>query len=109
MRILLPMPAPQLWMNEQQRCTNTLGNFNSTGSHSYRQSSSMLLQDFDAKLSDFGLALFGPQGDQSHVSSRVLGTTGYFAPEYIATGILMIDFFYSSNDVGLYILGKSYP
>ncbi|KAI6676813.1 hypothetical protein NL676_037609 [Syzygium grande] len=45
---------------------------------------------FDAKISDFGLAKFGPQGDQSHVSSRVLGTRGYFAPEYIATGHLTL-------------------
>lgn len=45
-----------------------------------------MLQDFTPKISDFGLAKLGPQGDRSHISSRVLGTRGYFAPEYIATG-----------------------
>ncbi|RWW13197.1 hypothetical protein GW17_00023105, partial [Ensete ventricosum] len=44
------------------------------------------VQDFNAKLSDFGLARNGPTGDKSHVSTRVVGTRGYAAPEYIATG-----------------------
>ena len=43
---------------------------------------------FNAKLSDFGLAKAGPTGDHSHVSTQVLGTQGYAAPEYIATGRL---------------------
>jgi len=33
------------------------------------------------------LAKNGPQGDKSHVSTRVMGTFGYAAPEYVATGI----------------------
>lgn len=45
------------------------------------------LQDYNAKLSDFGLAKDGPAGDRSHVSTRVMGTFGYAAPEYMATGI----------------------
>lgn len=48
------------------------------------------MQDFNAKISDFGLAKFGPLGDKSHISTRVLGTRGYFAPEYIATGHLTL-------------------
>nr|GEV85112.1 probable serine/threonine-protein kinase PBL17 [Tanacetum cinerariifolium] len=44
--------------------------------------------DFNAKLSDFGLAKDGPMGDQTHVSTRVMGTYGYAAPEYIMTGHL---------------------
>lgn len=44
------------------------------------------MQDFNAKLSDFGLARVGPTGDQTHVSTRVLGTYGYAAPEYVMTG-----------------------
>lgn len=44
------------------------------------------LQDFNAKLSDFGLARVGPTGDQTHVSTRVMGTYGYAAPEYVMTG-----------------------
>uniref|UniRef100_A0A8R7JV27 non-specific serine/threonine protein kinase n=1 Tax=Triticum urartu TaxID=4572 RepID=A0A8R7JV27_TRIUA len=47
-----------------------------------------LLQNYDAKLSDFGLAKDGPTGDKSHVSTRVMGTYGYAAPEYLATGHL---------------------
>ncbi|KAG6470607.1 hypothetical protein ZIOFF_071682 [Zingiber officinale] len=48
------------------------------------------VQDFNAKLSDFGLARNGPTGDKSHVSTRVVGTRGYAAPEYIATGHLSL-------------------
>jgi len=43
------------------------------------------LQDYNAKLSDFGLARDGPTGDKSHVSTRVMGTNGYADPEYIAS------------------------
>ncbi|GFZ18017.1 protein kinase superfamily protein [Actinidia rufa] len=43
---------------------------------------------YNAKLSDFGLAKDGPTGDKSHVSTRVMGTYGYAAPEYMATGHL---------------------
>jgi len=45
-----------------------------------------VLQNFNAKISDFGLAKLGPSGGQSHVTTRVMGTYGYAAPEYIATG-----------------------
>lgn len=43
-------------------------------------------QEYNAKLSDFGLAKDGPEGDASHVSTRIMGTYGYAAPEYILTG-----------------------
>lgn len=43
-------------------------------------------QDYTPKLSDFGLAKDGPEGDDTHVSTRVLGTQGYAAPEYVMTG-----------------------
>lgn len=45
-----------------------------------------LIQEFNAKLSDFGLAKAGPTGDQTHVSTQVMGTHGYAAPEYVASG-----------------------
>ncbi|KAL6657222.1 hypothetical protein ACP70R_005002 [Stipagrostis hirtigluma subsp. patula] len=55
------------------------------------KSSNVLLDaDHRAKLSDFGLARNGPTGDKSHVSTRVVGTRGYAAPEYIATGHLSV-------------------
>lgn len=46
----------------------------------------VLFQNYNAKLADFGLARDGPTGDKSHVSTRVIGTQGYAAPEYLATG-----------------------
>jgi serine/threonine protein kinase len=48
------------------------------------------LQQFHAKLSDFGLAKDGPAGGSSHVTTRVMGTYGYAAPEYVATGHLYV-------------------
>lgn len=55
------------------------------------KSSNILLdEEFNAKLSDFGLAKLGPIGDDSHVSSRVMGTYGYCAPEYQRTGQLTV-------------------
>uniref|UniRef100_A0A1J3DSR6 non-specific serine/threonine protein kinase n=1 Tax=Noccaea caerulescens TaxID=107243 RepID=A0A1J3DSR6_NOCCA len=52
------------------------------------KSSNILMNDnFDAKLSDFGLAkLLG--ADKSYVSTRVMGTFGYVAPEYANSGNL---------------------
>jgi serine/threonine protein kinase len=47
---------------------------------------SFTFQAFNAKLSDFGLAKFGPLNGNSHVTTRVMGTYGYAAPEYVATG-----------------------
>ena len=43
-------------------------------------------QNYNAKLSDFGLAKLGPTGSNSHITTRVMGTYGYAAPEYVATG-----------------------
>ncbi|GLT67051.1 hypothetical protein SLA2020_393850 [Shorea laevis] len=54
----------------------------------FKTSNILLDSDYKAKLSDFGLAKDGPIGDKSHVSTRVLGTYGYAAPEYLATGHL---------------------
>jgi len=50
----------------------------------------LALQDYTAKLSDFGLAKAGPQGDETHVSTRVMGTYGYAAPEYVMTGTISV-------------------
>eukprot|EP00268_Persea_americana_P018620 TRINITY_DN1937_c0_g1_i2.p1 TRINITY_DN1937_c0_g1~~TRINITY_DN1937_c0_g1_i2.p1 ORF type:complete len:271 (+),score=59.78 TRINITY_DN1937_c0_g1_i2:762-1574(+) len=53
----------------------------------FKTSNVLLDSNYNAKLSDFGLAKDGPTGDKSHVSTRVMGTYGYAAPEYLATGI----------------------
>ncbi|CAN8266327.1 unnamed protein product [Cochlearia groenlandica] len=50
----------------------------------------LLDHGYKPKLSDFGLAKFGPSGDMSHVSTRVMGTHGYCAPEYANSGKLTI-------------------
>ncbi|CAN8272594.1 unnamed protein product [Cochlearia groenlandica] len=42
------------------------------------------------KLSDFGLAKLGPTGDNTHVTTRIMGTVGYCAPEYANTGKLSV-------------------
>lgn len=54
----------------------------------FKTSNILLDADLNAKLSDFGLAKDGPMGDQTHVSTRVMGTYGYAAPEYVMTGHL---------------------
>ncbi|KAB2624578.1 protein kinase 2B [Pyrus ussuriensis x Pyrus communis] len=54
----------------------------------FKASNILLDSEFNAKLSDFGLAKAGPTGDRTHVSTQVMGTQGYAAPEYVATGRL---------------------
>ncbi|KAK2643234.1 hypothetical protein Ddye_024997 [Dipteronia dyeriana] len=48
----------------------------------------LLGENYHPKLSDFGLAKVGPSGDNTHVSTRVMGTHGYCAPDYAMTGQL---------------------
>ncbi|KAG0448138.1 hypothetical protein HPP92_027988 [Vanilla planifolia] len=54
----------------------------------FKTSNILLDVDYNAKLADFGLAKEGPEGDKTHVSTRVMGTYGYAAPEYVMTGHL---------------------
>ncbi|CAI0451167.1 unnamed protein product [Linum tenue] len=54
------------------------------------KSSNILLDDnFDARVADFGLAKLALELDSNtHVSTRVMGTFGYMAPEYAQSGKL---------------------
>ncbi|XP_040384070.1 serine/threonine-protein kinase PCRK1-like isoform X2 [Oryza brachyantha] len=61
-----------------------------------KPSNILIDENWNAKLSDFGLARLGPQ-EGSHVSTAVVGTIGYAAPEYIHTGRLS-----SKNDIWSY-------
>ncbi|KAJ0470091.1 putative protein kinase RLK-Pelle-RLCK-VIIa-2 family [Helianthus annuus] len=62
------------------------------------KSSNILLDDqWNAKLSDFGLARLGPKEGYTHVTTAVVGTMGYSSPEYIQTGRLT-----TKNDVWSY-------
>ncbi|KAJ7963293.1 Kinase-like protein [Quillaja saponaria] len=53
-----------------------------------KASNILLDSDYNAKLSDFGLATDGPDGDETHITTHVMGTHGYAAPEYVMTGHL---------------------
>ncbi|KAJ0970330.1 hypothetical protein J5N97_023207 [Dioscorea zingiberensis] len=54
----------------------------------FKTSNILLDEHWNAKLSDFGLARQGPAEGLTHVSTAVVGTIGYAAPEYIQTGRL---------------------
>lgn len=50
-----------------------------------KPSNILIGEEFEAKVSDFGLVRSGPVGDQSHVSSQVKGTPGYLDPAYCSS------------------------
>ncbi|KAL5199436.1 hypothetical protein ABZP36_020639 [Zizania latifolia] len=56
----------------------------------FKASNILLDANYNANLSDFGLAKLGPTGSNSHITTRVMGTYGYAAPEYVATGHLYV-------------------
>ncbi|XP_056168574.1 probable serine/threonine-protein kinase PIX13 isoform X2 [Syzygium oleosum] len=56
----------------------------------FKSSNIILDGSYTVKLSDFGLVKSGPREGMSHVSTRVMGTRGYAAPEYIAAGHLYV-------------------
>ncbi|KAG2694244.1 hypothetical protein I3760_08G132800 [Carya illinoinensis] len=56
----------------------------------FKASNILLDGNYNAKILDFGLAKLGPSGGGSHVTTRIMGTYGYAAPEYIATGHLYV-------------------
>ncbi|XP_010556689.1 PREDICTED: proline-rich receptor-like protein kinase PERK3 [Tarenaya hassleriana] len=56
----------------------------------FKASNILLENNFHAKVSDFGLAKQAPEGRSNHLSTRVMGTFGYVAPEYAMTGHLLV-------------------
>ncbi|KAK9051881.1 hypothetical protein SSX86_028509 [Deinandra increscens subsp. villosa] len=56
----------------------------------FKASNILLDGSYNAKISDFGLAKVGPSASQSHITTRVMGTSGYAAPEYVSTGHLYV-------------------
>lgn len=57
----------------------------------FKAANVLLDSGFNAKLSDFGLAKEGPKDNRSHVTTEVMGTEGYAAPEYLATGFSLFN------------------
>ncbi|XP_022747612.1 probable serine/threonine-protein kinase PBL19 [Durio zibethinus] len=75
----------------------------------FKSSNILLDEQWNAKLSDFGLARLGPSEGLTHISTAAVGTMGYAAPEYIQTGRLTSKIDVWSYGVFLYelITGRS--
>ncbi|PKI43965.1 hypothetical protein CRG98_035641 [Punica granatum] len=56
----------------------------------FKSSNILLEHDFTPKLSDFGLARAAQDEGNRQVSTQVMGTFGYLAPEYAMTGHLLV-------------------
>ncbi|KAI3980731.1 hypothetical protein MKX01_025296 [Papaver californicum] len=56
----------------------------------FKASNILLENNFHAKVADFGLAKQAPEGQGNYLSTRVMGTFGYVAPEYAMTGHLLV-------------------
>uniref|UniRef100_A0A0E0JN35 Protein kinase domain-containing protein n=1 Tax=Oryza punctata TaxID=4537 RepID=A0A0E0JN35_ORYPU len=56
----------------------------------FKSSNILLEHDFTPKVSDFGLARTAIGEGNEHISTRVMGTFGYVAPEYAMTGHLLV-------------------
>ncbi|XP_019151394.1 PREDICTED: receptor-like serine/threonine-protein kinase ALE2 isoform X2 [Ipomoea nil] len=56
----------------------------------FKSSNILLEDDFTPKVSDFGLARTAFDEENRHISTRVMGTFGYVAPEYAMTGHLLV-------------------
>lgn len=54
----------------------------------FKSTNILLNANFETKISDFGLAKLMPEGKEMYVTARVLGTFGYFDPEYTSENLL---------------------
>uniref|UniRef100_A0A804RGI2 Protein kinase domain-containing protein n=1 Tax=Zea mays TaxID=4577 RepID=A0A804RGI2_MAIZE len=66
--------------------------------HDFKASNILLDVNYNAKLPGFGLDKLGPTSSNSHITTRVMGTYGYAAPEYVATVAE-----YQCKDLGLLV------
>ncbi|XP_028122346.1 receptor-like serine/threonine-protein kinase ALE2 isoform X2 [Camellia sinensis] len=56
----------------------------------FKSGNILLEHDFTPKVSDFGLARTALDEGNKHISTHVMGTFGYLAPEYAMTGHLLV-------------------
>ncbi|KAG1335395.1 receptor-like serine/threonine-protein kinase ALE2 [Cocos nucifera] len=56
----------------------------------FKSSNILLGHDYMPKVSDFGLARTAMKEGNEHISTHVMGTFGYVAPEYAMTGHLLV-------------------
>ncbi|KAJ8771689.1 hypothetical protein K2173_026866 [Erythroxylum novogranatense] len=56
----------------------------------FKSSNVLLDKYYRPKISDFGLAKWGPRAGNPCVTGHVMGTIGYAAPEYVSTGNLYV-------------------
>eukprot|EP00475_Leptophrys_vorax_P031758 TRINITY_DN48326_c0_g1_i1.p1 TRINITY_DN48326_c0_g1~~TRINITY_DN48326_c0_g1_i1.p1 ORF type:complete len:379 (+),score=32.98 TRINITY_DN48326_c0_g1_i1:199-1335(+) len=54
----------------------------------FKASNILIAEDYSGRLTDFGMARAGPDGGETHISTRVMGTLGYLDPTYMETGRL---------------------
>ena len=53
--------------------------------HSFKELR-LFLQNYNARLADFGFAKDGPTADKSHLTASIRRTYGYLAPKYMKKG-----------------------